>query len=143
MAVLGKVDNLTAPMIELKAQVEYRQEKYSDALASYKLLLATHKDDFAAERVTNLYAAYAGAAAVAKDPMELTVEQVREPDTHEQLYNLATVALERGEPKEALKLLDRAQELCRRLVEDDPEYTEEDIEDELMLMEAQTLFTSK
>jgi signal recognition particle subunit SRP72 len=131
-------DESAVNMIELKAQVLYRQEKYADATANYKVLMASHDDDYTRERSTNMFATYAGSASAAKDPSEVVVENDEPVDTHEQCYNLATVALSKGNHGEALKLLTQSQELCRTMLEQDEDYTEEEIEDELMLLQAQT-----
>lgn len=99
--------------------------------------MESHDDDYASERTTNLLATYAGQAFAAADPSTVEVHKHDELDAYEQCYNLAGVALAQGRAVDAIKLLEQSMEWCREMLEEDPDTTEEEIEDELLLLRVQ------
>lgn len=145
-AVTGCPEN-TFRVRELKAQILYRLERFGECTQLYQDLISEAgngggggeggKDDFEAERYTNLAAAYAGAAAV--DPMDELVRSAAPvaQGTYELAYNEACLELARGALSAAASALERASVLCRETLEEEGDLTEEDIEAELALINVQ------
>ena len=119
---------------ELLAQILYRSEEYKESYSLYEDLLRNCEDEYGDEREANMVAMGALAVSTAGGvPMGDTRE-----DTYELCYNKASRLLAHGRMKEAELLLAKAQELCRESVlEDDPDASPEDIEEELSLSQLQ------
>ncbi|XP_072041807.1 LOW QUALITY PROTEIN: signal recognition particle subunit SRP72-like [Amphiura filiformis] len=128
LSTINAVSEPSQKLKELKGQVLYRLEQYGKCLDVYKDLIKNTSDDFDEERETNLSAVV---AAMQLWEGQSTEDLGLKDDTFELCYNKACLVLGQGDYTEALKLLERAEQLCKESLEDDPDMTEEEIEAEL------------
>ncbi|EGD76207.1 hypothetical protein PTSG_00912 [Salpingoeca rosetta] len=122
-------------MKELKAQALYRLERFDEAIELYHELL---NEKPCMERRTNLVACYAGATFA--DPEKETPSEVMqaEDDAFEHTYNRSLVATAQHRIPTAATLVKQAQQQCvDMLKEDDPDITQEEIDQELALLKVQ------
>ncbi|XP_025937902.1 signal recognition particle subunit SRP72 isoform X1 [Apteryx rowi] len=128
----------TDKLKELYGQVLYRLERYDDCLAAYRDLIRNSQDEYEEERKTNL-----SAVVAAQSTWERVVPEdlgLREA-TYELCYNTACALIGQGKLNEAMKKLQKAEELCRQsLSEDSRDVTEEDIEAELAIIHGQMAY---
>ncbi|XP_002733922.1 signal recognition particle subunit SRP72-like [Saccoglossus kowalevskii] len=123
---------------ELEGQVLYRLEEYEDCLDVYRDVIKNTSDDYEEERHTNLSAVTAALQIWGDknvDDYGLT------EDTFELCYNKACFLLGQGNIKAAEKKLREAESLCRQMLEDDTDITEEEIEEELSGIHVQHAYT--
>ncbi|XP_065178123.1 signal recognition particle subunit SRP72-like [Sycon ciliatum] len=140
LAILKNANGNSSPERELLAQVLYRMEQYKESYGVYEGLIRNCDDDYSDEREANMVAM--GALAVSSSG-GVSMENTRE-DTYELCYNKACRFLAHGRTNDAESLLVKAQDLCREtLLEDDPDTTQEDIEDELALSRVQLAFCAQ
>uniref|UniRef100_A0A0K8TLY5 Signal recognition particle subunit SRP72 n=1 Tax=Tabanus bromius TaxID=304241 RepID=A0A0K8TLY5_TABBR len=125
---------LSPGLKELKAQILYRLEKYSECFDSYKDIIKNTTDDYEDERTTNLSAV---AANLAVDPNR-EVPQLRE-DTYELCFNSACVLLNQNKFSEAEKKLKICEKMCREFLEEDGA-SEEDIREETAIIRVQLAY---
>lgn len=122
---------------ELLAQVLYRLEHYDECHTLYKQLIKNSEDDFDEERQTNL-------AAVLSSLQMWTQNNVEDPGlkdlSYELCYNKACLLIGKKQYKEAEEKLRKAEVLCRKSFEDDPDATEEDICEEVALLKTQLAY---
>ncbi|CAH1782975.1 unnamed protein product [Owenia fusiformis] len=122
---------------ELLAQVLYRLEKYDECFSVYKDVIKNSNDDYETERETNL-------SAVLAALQNWTGQDVDDPglkeDTYELCYNNACLLLGKGKYKEAEEKLRQAEALCRESFEDDPDVTEDEIDEELGIVVVQRAY---
>ena len=119
---------------DLKAQVLYRLEQFGEAASVYEAVLKQTADGFGNEREANYMAALASSGSASL----LAQHESLHTDTMEQCFNRACCYLAANMPDSALKMVDMAEELCRRSDED---RTEEDLEDELAVVRVQRGYT--
>lgn len=119
---------------ELLAQVKYRLEEYGSCLDLYRDLIKNSADDYGDEREANM-AAVVAAAKMWKDET-IGSSNVRN-DTHELCYNYGCLLLAQGDLIKAAATLLEAENLCKKNLEADDDFTEEEIEEELGVMRSQ------
>ncbi|NWH30808.1 SRP72 protein, partial [Chloropsis hardwickii] len=127
----------TDKLKELYGQVLYRLERYDDCLAAYRDLIRNSQDEYEEERKTNL-----SAVVAAQSTWERVVPEdlgLREA-TYELCYNSACALIGQGKLNEAMKKLQKAEELCRQSLSEDSDVTEEDIEAELAIIHGQMAY---
>ncbi|KFV85839.1 Signal recognition particle subunit SRP72, partial [Struthio camelus australis] len=127
----------TDKLKELYGQVLYRLERYDDCLAAYRDLIRNSQDEYEEERKTNL-----SAVVAAQSTWERVVPEdlgLREA-TYELCYNSACALIGQGRLNEAMKKLQKAEELCRQSLSEDSDVTEEDIEAELAIIHGQMAY---
>lgn len=117
-------------LLELKAQVLYRLEKYEDSYGLYRDIIKKTNDDYDLERQANLN-------AVAANLCENIIES--EDTTYEILYNIAYQLIMNGKYNEAEKKLRQCEKLCRESLEDDG-CTEEEMEQEVAIIKVQLAY---
>ncbi|XP_071947675.1 signal recognition particle subunit SRP72-like [Antedon mediterranea] len=134
---LKVIENVKDPgpkLKELLGQVLYRLERYDECLVVYRSLIKNTSDDYDEERETNLSAVIA--ALQLWDKQDVNDPGLRE-DTFELCYNKACQLIGQCKYKEALEKLDTAEELCKEMLEDTEDMTEEEMEEELGVIRVQ------
>ncbi|NXO68660.1 SRP72 protein, partial [Phainopepla nitens] len=127
----------TDKLKELYGQVLYRLERYDDCLAAYRDLIRNSQDEYEEERKTNLSAVVAAQSTWEKVvPEDLGLREA----TYELCYNSACALIGQGKLNEAMKKLQKAEELCRQSLSEDSDVTEEDIEAELAIIHGQMAY---
>ncbi|KFP00819.1 Signal recognition particle subunit SRP72, partial [Calypte anna] len=127
----------TDKLKELYGQVLYRLERYDDCLAAYRDLIRNSQDEYEEERKTNLSAVVAAQSTWEKVmPEDLGLREA----TYELCYNSACALIGQGRLNEAMKKLQKAEELCRQSLSEDSDVTEEDIEAELAIIHGQMAY---
>ncbi|XP_039920095.1 signal recognition particle subunit SRP72 [Hirundo rustica] len=127
----------TDKLKELYGQVLYRLERYDDCLAVYRDLIRNSQDEYEEERKTNLSAVVAAQSTWEKVvPEDLGLREA----TYELCYNSACALIGQGKLNEAMKKLQKAEELCRQSLSEDSDVTEEDIEAELAIIHGQMAY---
>uniref|UniRef100_A0A8C8RYN7 Signal recognition particle subunit SRP72 n=1 Tax=Pelusios castaneus TaxID=367368 RepID=A0A8C8RYN7_9SAUR len=127
----------TDKLKELYGQVLYRLERYDDCLAVYRDLIRNSQDDYEEERKTNLSAVVAAQSTWEKvEPENLGLQE----GTYELCYNAACALIGQGRLNEAMKNLQKAEDLCRQSLSEDSDVTEEDIEAELAIIHGQMAY---
>ncbi|NWS54613.1 SRP72 protein, partial [Chunga burmeisteri] len=127
----------TDKLKELYGQVLYRLERYDDCLAAYRDLIRNSQDEYEEERKTNLSAVVAAQSTWEKVmPEDLGLREA----TYELCYNSACALIGQGQLNEAMKKLQKAEELCRQSLSEDSDVTEEDIEAELAIIHGQMAY---
>ncbi|XP_014743748.1 PREDICTED: signal recognition particle subunit SRP72 [Sturnus vulgaris] len=127
----------TDKLKELYGQVLYRLERYDDCLAAYRDLIRNSQDEYEEERKTNLSAVVAAQSTWEKVvPEDLGLREA----TYELCYNSACALIGQGKLHEAMKKLQKAEELCRQSLSEDSDATEEDIEAELAIIHGQMAY---
>ncbi|NXE88523.1 SRP72 protein, partial [Menura novaehollandiae] len=127
----------TDKLKELYGQVLYRLERYDDCLAAYRDLIRNSQDEYEEERKTNLSAVVAAQSTWEKVvPEDLGLRE----STYELCYNSACALIGQGKLNEAMKKLQKAEELCRQSLSEDSDVTEEDIEAELAIIHGQMAY---
>uniref|UniRef100_A0A8C0ZNQ6 Signal recognition particle subunit SRP72 n=1 Tax=Castor canadensis TaxID=51338 RepID=A0A8C0ZNQ6_CASCN len=106
----------TDKLKELYGQVLYRLERYDECLAVYRDLVRNSQDDYDEERKTNLSAVVAAQSNWEKViPENLGLQE----GTHELCYNAACALIGQGQLNQAMKILQKAEDLCRRSFSED------------------------
>uniref|UniRef100_A0A8C3WK43 Signal recognition particle subunit SRP72 n=1 Tax=Catagonus wagneri TaxID=51154 RepID=A0A8C3WK43_9CETA len=106
----------TDKLKELYGQVLYRLERYDECLAVYRELVRNSQDDYDEERKTNLSAVVAAQSTWEKVvPENLGLQE----GTHELCYNTACALIGQGQLSQAMKILQKAEDLCRRSFSED------------------------
>ncbi|CAH3122603.1 unnamed protein product [Pocillopora meandrina] len=136
--ILDAIAEPTQAEKELKAQILYRLEDYRTCLDLYKDLIKNSQDEYGDERETNLAAVIA--AASQWGGLQMEVPGLRE-DTYELCYNAACLSLGQNDVEAAQQKLKRAEELCQKSLEDDPDIAEEEIESEMGVVRTQLAYT--
>ena len=113
---------------DLKAQVLYRLERFSEATSVYEGALKQATDGFGNEREAN----YTAALASSGHANLLSQQEFLHADTMEQCFNRACCYLAAGMPDDALKMIDLAEERCKHGDAED-----EELEDELAVIRVQ------
>ncbi|NXO02227.1 SRP72 protein, partial [Rhinopomastus cyanomelas] len=127
----------TDKLKELYGQVLYRLERYDECLAAYRDLIRNSQDEYEEERKTNLSAVVAAQSTWEKVmPEDLGLREA----TYELCYNSACALIGQGKLNEAMKKLQKAEELCRLSLSEDSDVTEEDIEAELAIIHGQMAY---
>ncbi|KAK3095763.1 hypothetical protein FSP39_018742 [Pinctada imbricata] len=116
----------------------YRLEKYQECYDLYRDVIKNSEDDFDEERETNLSAVIASLQLWSGQEME---NPGFKEHSYEICYNTACYLIGKGDFKAAEQKLRRAEVFCRKSFEDDPDVTEEEIEDELAIIRVQLAFT--
>ncbi|KAI8051283.1 hypothetical protein BDF22DRAFT_692999 [Syncephalis plumigaleata] len=145
-ALFKTVDVTTSlQLTHLKAQVAYKMEDFPAAIKLYTILVDnTEKDNpNYSDLIANLIAAKA-AASVSGTKLNQKQLQVKpnELETYDQLYNAATLSIANGHLVAAETLLRKASEVCRNSLLEQ-EYTEEEIQEELVTIMAQLAYVDQ
>ncbi|GAB1607848.1 signal recognition particle subunit SRP72-like [Argonauta hians] len=122
---------------ELLAQVLYRLEQYDECLALYKQLIKNSADEFDEERQTNFAAVLSSLQLWNKKNME---DPGLKDLSYELCYNKACLLIGQNKLKDAEEKLQKAEDVCRKSFEDDPESTEEDINEEVAVLRTQLAY---
>jgi signal recognition particle subunit SRP72 len=128
LSILATLPRDDHRLMELEAQVAYRQEEYAKARERYEQLLSLEKDK--EERVANYYAAASLSGEVAMGDVP------RLSNTMEQCFNLACSRLVSGRGEEAMDLLNKAESLYRQSLEEEG-LTDEEMAEEMAVIEVQ------
>ncbi|KAM6261593.1 signal recognition particle subunit SRP72 [Porphyrio hochstetteri] len=127
----------TDKLKELHGQVLYRLERYDECLAAYRDLIRNSQDEYEEERRTNLSAVVAAQSTWEKVmPEDLGLREA----TYELCYNSACALIGQGKLSQAMKKLQKAEELCRQSLSEDSDVTEEDVEAELAIIHGQMAY---
>ncbi|NXT82251.1 SRP72 protein, partial [Zapornia atra] len=127
----------TDKLKELHGQVLYRLERYDDCLAAYRDLIRNSQDEYEEERKTNLSAVVAAQSTWEKVmPEDLGLREA----TYELCYNSACALIGQGKLGQAMRKLQKAEELCRQSLSEDSDVTEEDVEAELAIIHGQMAY---
>ncbi|XP_043826835.1 signal recognition particle subunit SRP72 isoform X2 [Dromiciops gliroides] len=137
LKTIESASHQTDKLKELYGQVLYRLERYDDCLAVYRDLIRNSQDDYEEERKTNLSAVVAAQSNWERVvPENLGLQE----GTYELCYNTACALIGQGQLNEALKILQRAEDLCRQSLSEDSDVTEEDIQAELAIIHGQMAY---
>ncbi|CAH6887745.1 Srp72 [Phodopus roborovskii] len=116
LKTIESANQQTDKLKELYGQVLYRLERYDECLAVYRDLVRNSQDDYDEERKTNLSAVVAAQSNWEKVvPENLGLQE----GTHELCYNAACALIGQGQLNQAMKILQKAEELCRRSFSED------------------------
>ncbi|GIX86512.1 signal recognition particle subunit SRP72 [Caerostris extrusa] len=134
---LKSIGNPSNKEKELIAQIFYRLEKYGECFDVYKDLIKNSEDDFEEEREANL-AAVVSNLYNEKGKEFKNAPQLRD-HTYELCYNSACILISQGEYALAIEKLKIAEELCKKLIEEN-DLTEEEVESELGVIRVQQAY---
>uniref|UniRef100_A0A0X3Q2Y2 Signal recognition particle subunit SRP72 n=1 Tax=Schistocephalus solidus TaxID=70667 RepID=A0A0X3Q2Y2_SCHSO len=123
-------------ILELQAQILYRQEDFENSYDCYKSLTKTFKDDYEDERFTNMLATIAALS----ETQQKTWSPEYKPALFETDFNVACYHVGRKDYSKALKLLKKAEDLCLDSFKDDPNATEDQINQETAPIRVQRAF---
>uniref|UniRef100_A0A667GWI1 Signal recognition particle subunit SRP72 n=1 Tax=Lynx canadensis TaxID=61383 RepID=A0A667GWI1_LYNCA len=116
LKTIESANQQTDKLKELYGQVLYRLERYDECLAVYRDLVRNSQDDYDEERKTNLSAVVAAQSNWEKVvPENLGLQE----GTHELCYNAACALIGQGHLSQAMKILQKAEDLCRRSLSED------------------------
>uniref|UniRef100_A0A8C6QY92 Signal recognition particle subunit SRP72 n=1 Tax=Nannospalax galili TaxID=1026970 RepID=A0A8C6QY92_NANGA len=116
LKTIESANQQTDKLKELYGQVLYRLERYDECLAVYRDLVRNSQDDYDEERKTNLSAVVAAQSNWEKVvPENLGLQE----GTHELCYNAACALIGQGQLQQAMKILQKAEDLCRRSFSED------------------------
>uniref|UniRef100_A0A8C6G2U8 Signal recognition particle subunit SRP72 n=1 Tax=Moschus moschiferus TaxID=68415 RepID=A0A8C6G2U8_MOSMO len=116
LKTIESANQQTDKLKELYGQVLYRLERYDECLAVYRDLVRNSQDDYDEERKTNLSAVVAAQSNWEKVvPENLGLQE----GTHELCYNTACALIGQGQLSQAMRILQRAEDLCRRSFSED------------------------
>uniref|UniRef100_I3M9H1 Signal recognition particle subunit SRP72 n=2 Tax=Marmotini TaxID=337730 RepID=I3M9H1_ICTTR len=116
LKTIESANQQTDKLKELYGQVLYRLERYDECLAVYRDLVRNSQDDYDEERKTNLSAVVAAQSNWEKVvPENLGLQE----GTHELCYNAACALIGQGQLNQAMKILQKAEDLCRRSFSED------------------------
>eukprot|EP00073_Rattus_norvegicus_P040103 XP_008768355.1 PREDICTED: signal recognition particle subunit SRP72-like [Rattus norvegicus] len=137
LKTIESANQQTDKLKELYGQVLYRLERYDECLAVYRDLVRNSQDDYDEERKTNLSAVVAAQSNWEKVvPENLGLQE----GTHELCYNAACALIGQGQLTQAMKILQKAEDLCRRSFSEDSDGTEEDPQAELAIIHGQMAY---
>ncbi|XP_021557279.1 signal recognition particle subunit SRP72 isoform X4 [Neomonachus schauinslandi] len=137
LKTIESANQQTDKLKELYGQVLYRLERYDECLAVYRDLVRNSQDDYDEERKTNLSAVVAAQSNWEKVvPENLGLQE----GTHELCYNAACALIGQGQLSQAMKILQKAEDLCRRSLSEDSDGTEEDPQAELAIIHGQMAY---
>ncbi|XP_045737051.1 signal recognition particle subunit SRP72 isoform X2 [Mirounga angustirostris] len=137
LKTIESANQQTDKLKELYGQVLYRLERYDECLAVYRDLVRNSQDDYDEERKTNLSAVVAAQSNWEKVvPENLGLQE----GTHELCYNTACALIGQGQLSQAMKILQKAEDLCRRSLSEDSDGTEEDPQAELAIIHGQMAY---
>ncbi|XP_006892024.1 PREDICTED: signal recognition particle subunit SRP72 isoform X2 [Elephantulus edwardii] len=116
LKTIESANQQTDKLKELYGQVLYRLERYDECLAVYRDLVRNSQDDYDEERKTNLSAVVAAQSNWQKvAPENLGLQE----GTYELCYNAACALIGQGQLTQAMKILQKAEDLCRRSLSED------------------------
>uniref|UniRef100_A0A4X1TUX9 Signal recognition particle subunit SRP72 n=1 Tax=Sus scrofa TaxID=9823 RepID=A0A4X1TUX9_PIG len=136
LKTIESANQQTDKLKELYGQL-YRLERYDECLAVYRDLVRNSQDDYDEERKTNLSAVVAAQSNWEKVvPENLGLQE----GTHELCYNTACALIGQGQLNQAMKILQKAEDLCRRSFSEDSDGAEEDPQAELAIIHGQMAY---
>ncbi|XP_006868108.1 PREDICTED: signal recognition particle subunit SRP72 isoform X2 [Chrysochloris asiatica] len=116
LKTIESANQQTDKLKELHGQVLYRLERYDECLAVYRDLVRNSQDDYDEERKTNLSAVVAAQSNWEKVvPENLGLQE----GTYELCYNAACALIGQGQLNQAMKILQKAEDLCRHSLSED------------------------
>ena len=133
LSILSSLPESEQRVMELKAQIAYRQEQYVKAMQAYQHLL--HEDQTNEERFANYYATISLSASTGEPSSGGDLSEPHK-DSMEQCFNLACCYLARGNGKEAMELLERAESLHQQRLEEEG-LSEEEVAEEMAIIQVQ------
>ncbi|XP_065071058.1 signal recognition particle subunit SRP72-like [Rhopilema esculentum] len=128
LKTLKDIENPGLRERELLAQVLYRLEDYSACFELYRDLIKNSQDDLGDEREANFLAVVAAAKFWKGQNIG---EAPDRDDTFELCYNYSSLFIAKGDLDKAQKKLEKAEDLCRKSLQDDPDLTEEELQEEI------------
>uniref|UniRef100_A0AC35UGR8 Signal recognition particle subunit SRP72 n=1 Tax=Rhabditophanes sp. KR3021 TaxID=114890 RepID=A0AC35UGR8_9BILA len=134
-ALLQKLDQNDVMVLELKAQLYYRVERYEEAAKLYEHVLRNFSGDSDTDRYTN----YAACLTMWRNQSADAKYKNPASETYEQVFNYSCFLIEDGKYVEALKQLEKAKEMCIQFLRSE-EYTEQEIEEELAIIRVQIAY---
>jgi signal recognition particle subunit SRP72 len=138
--ILESVPSRTSAQNELFGQVLYRLEEYGSSLKLYRDLMRHTQDDFGDEREANVSAVLVGQLSQSPNSWDEELTSQLRTNTYELCYNNACMLLYRGQATEAEATLHKAEDLCRKSLQEDEDFAEEEIEDELAVIRVQRAY---
>ncbi|TPP56307.1 Signal recognition particle subunit SRP72 [Fasciola gigantica] len=130
LKTLNEAESEDLRILELKAQVHYRREEFTEAQKCLRKVIRNSQDDYGEERLTNLAAVAAAAACFSDECLDLDVAS----DLYEGKFNVACYHLGKGDQKLAQRFLEEAEgselpfyysivtlDACRTVLSEDPE----------------------
>ncbi|THD21810.1 Signal recognition particle subunit SRP72 [Fasciola hepatica] len=136
LKTLNEAESEDLRILELKAQVHYRREEFTEAQKCLRKVIRNSQDDYGEERLTNLAAVAAAATCFSDECLDLDVAS----DLYEGKFNVACYHLGKGDQKLAQRFLEEAEDACRTVLSEDPEVTEEEINEELVPVRIQQAY---
>jgi len=136
LETINEMETLDLRTLELKGQILYKLNRYSECYVIYKKLVKECSDDQEDERLTNL-SAVNGALSMFEG---VETRASFQPQTHEQFYNAGCVKLGEKKFEEAKKMLEEAERVCRKSLAEDEDITEEEIESEVCIIRVQLAY---
>uniref|UniRef100_A0A803YMP5 Signal recognition particle subunit SRP72 n=1 Tax=Meleagris gallopavo TaxID=9103 RepID=A0A803YMP5_MELGA len=136
---LNRIENALKTIQSASQQTDKLKEleRYDECLAAYRDLIRNSQDEYEEERKTNLSAVVAAQSTWERVmPENLGLREA----TYELCYNNACALIGQGKLNEAMKKLQKAEELCRQSLSEDSDVTEEDIEAELAIIHGQMAY---
>lgn len=115
----------------------YRLEEYQECYDLYRDVIKNSEDEYDEERQTNLSAVIASLQLWEGKNMD---DPGLEENSYELCYNMACYLIGKEDYKGAEKKLKKAEDYCKLSFEDDPDVTEEEIEEELGIIRVQLAF---
>ncbi|KAF7287403.1 hypothetical protein GWI33_001381 [Rhynchophorus ferrugineus] len=128
-------DEIDCRIKELRAQILYRLEQYSQAYDVYQDIIKNTDDEYEEERLTNLYATMVYLIPDMKDDFD----DLKEP-SYELCYNKACMLITLGNYIDAEKKLKNCEKLYIEKIEEDEDISEEEANIELALIRIQLAF---
>lgn len=137
LSTLRKIPQPDTRAKELLSQVLYRLEEYQECYDLYRDVIKNSEDDYEEERQTNLSAVIASLQLWERKNID---NPGLEENSYELCYNMACYLIGREDYKGAEQKLKKAEAYCKESFEDDPDVTEEEIEEELGIIRVQLAF---
>ena len=136
LTALSKSEENGIRELELRAQILYKMEQYAESANVYQREIS-HLEEIDSDRLVNQLAALCLSPS---PPPSNTSIQMELLETYEQLYNYSTYLLSIGSIPLALDYLERAETTAITEMTHDPDYSQEELEDEMSAIRVQRAF---
>jgi signal recognition particle subunit SRP72 len=101
---------------------------------------SSKQDEYDTERQTNLSAVMFGLNTSNPNHKKTLDMSKHETKTFELCYNSASIQISRNDYNGAITKLEKAMDMCRKSLENDEEFDENDVEDELAIIKVQKAY---
>ena len=122
--------------LELRAQILYKMEQYAESAGVYQREIS-HLEEIDSDRLVNQLAALSLSSPPPTTDTPIRTETL---ETYEQLYNYSSYLLSNGSAHLALDYLERAESTAVSEMTNDPDYSTEELEDEMSAIRVQKAF---